>query len=91
MAVREVQLDEATYGALEAEARRRDVPPDQLAVELVRERLGETSCDRGRRVRAALDALSAIRAQVAGPVDAAALVREGRDELDRRAASWPSS
>jgi hypothetical protein len=93
MIIREhtVRLDEATYGTLEAEARRRDVAPDLLASQLVREHLGEAGADQRHRVRAALDALGAIRAQVTGPVDAGALVRQGRDELELRTASWPSS
>lgn len=92
MTIRErtVRLDEATYGVLEAEARRRDVEPDLLASQLVREHLGETRPDQRQRMDAALDALGAIRAQVTGPVDAAALVRQGRDE-QLRAAPWPSS
>jgi hypothetical protein len=84
-----VELDEATYGALEAAARRRQVAPDALANELVRERLaGEAVSDEMHR---ALAALAEFRAQVRQPVDAVALVREGRQELEERSLRWLSS
>jgi len=88
-----VRLDPDTYSVLESEAGRRNVPLDALAGELLRERLAETSGEEGtpERMRAALAALSAIRAQVKGPVDAIRLVREGREELERRSLRWPSS
>lgn len=77
-----VEFDEATYRALEAEARRRRVVPDALADELVRERLGHEH-DPSQMERA-LTALAQFRAEVQQPVDAVALVRAGRDELKQR-------
>lgn len=88
---RTVQLDPVAYGRLEAEARRRRVEPDELASKLVREHLPDEPASSAQKMRDALDALDAVRAQVRGPVDAVALVREGREELARRTDQWLSS
>jgi hypothetical protein len=47
------------------------------------ERLPQPITDR-ERTRSALERLAALRARVGRGVDAVALVREGREELDRR-------
>jgi hypothetical protein len=86
-----VQLDEDTYGVLEAEARRRQVAPDTLVRELVRERFGAGDLSVSERTQDALAELAAVRAKVRAPVDAVALVREGREELERRTGHWLSS
>jgi len=64
------------------EAERRGVEPDALVDELVRTDLGQRA---KRDLNAALDALAEFRAGLP-PIDAVALVREGRDELDARGA-----
>lgn len=87
-----VRLEHGTYNTLETEAGRREVGPDELADELLRESLAETrGVGTADRTRAALAGLAAIRAQVRGPVDAVALVQEGRDQLERRSDRWRSS
>jgi hypothetical protein len=83
---RTVRLANGTYERLRAEAVRRRRPADEIADEMLGEQLPRAVGDRAR-VRSALDRLAAIRARVGGGVDAVALVREGRDELDRRIAS----
>lgn len=82
-----VRLDEGASAALEAEAERRQLAPDALATELVRERLpaGGTS-----EMAEALAALEAVRRRMP-EVDAVQLVREGREELERRSLRWQSS
>ena len=78
-----VHLATRTYERLEAEARRRHSAVDEVADELLYEQLPGASPDLGE-VRQALDQLAQIRARGGQGVDAVALVREGRDELDRR-------
>jgi len=77
-----VQLRPGTYGALEVEATRRHLAPDELADELVRERLGNVRAE-VVSMRDALQTLEAISARMP-EVDAVRLVREGREELVRR-------
>ena len=79
-----VQLRPATYGALEVEATRRRLAPDELADELVRERLVDVRA-RPATMRDALQTLNEISARMP-EVDAIRLVREGREELVRRSA-----
>lgn len=86
---RNIRLRPATYEALEVEAARRHVPPDELADELVRGQL-VAARPRSGSMGDALAALEELGARMP-EVDAARLVREGRDELDRRSSQWPSS
>ncbi len=86
-----VELDAATYDALEVEARRRHIPPEAVVGELVRERLGGGEPATAEQMEATLRGLQELRAEVQGPVDAVALVREGREELERRSLRWLSS
>lgn len=79
-----VQLDAATYDRLEVEARRRHVTPETIVGELVRERLGGGEPATAEQMGTTLRGLEELRAEVRGPVDAVALVREGRQELERR-------
>lgn len=78
---RAIHLQPDAYELLAREAARRGVEPDQLADELVR---NDLSADATDGLDAALDALAEFRAGLP-PVDAVALVREGRDELEARA------
>jgi hypothetical protein len=64
-----------------ASAERRGVEPDALVDELVRIDLGQGNGD----LVAALDALAEFRAGLP-PMDAAALVRAGRDQPEARSA-----
>ena len=77
---RVVHLTPDSYARLEREAGRRGVPPDALADELLAAELAPTKFDWD----AALSDLAKIRGRVRGDVDAVAVVREGRDELERR-------
>lgn len=86
-----MKLDAATYDALEAEARRRHVTPETIVGELVRERLGGGEPATAEQMKTTLRGLEELRAEVRGPVDAVALVREGREELERRSLRWLSS
>jgi hypothetical protein len=74
-----IRLHQETYDALEIEAQRRDVAPDELADELVRRQLPA----RSNQMQDALDALAAVSAKMP-EVDAVRLVSNGRQELDRR-------
>ncbi len=78
-----VRLATRTYERLEAEAQRRHRAVDEVADELLGERLPDAPPDL-RRVRQALDQLARLRARTGAGVDAVTLVHEGRDELDRR-------
>jgi hypothetical protein len=69
-----------TYDRLEREAGRRGVQPDKLADELLAAELAPASSD----LEAILVDLADIRGRVRGPVDAVAVVREGREELEQR-------
>jgi len=81
-----VRLAARTYERLEAEAQRRHRAVDEVVDEILGERLPDAAPDLGR-ARQALDQLARLRARAGGGVDAVALVREGRDELDRRISS----
>lgn len=73
------------YDRLEREAGRRGVLPDALADELL---AAELLAAELTPVQADLDGILAdlakIRGRIRGPVDAVAVVREGREELERR-------
>lgn len=68
------------YDRLEREAGRRGVPPDALAGELLAAELAPAKSD----LESILADLAEIRGRVRRPVDAVAVIREGRDELERR-------
>lgn len=82
-----IRLQPTTYDALEAEAARRHVAPDDLADEMMRERLTAGAHREEGGMRATLERLRQISARMP-EIDAARLVREGRDELDRRGTEW---
>ncbi len=79
---RMIELQPDAYDLVVREADRRGVEPDALVDELVRSDLGRQA---NGGIDAALDALAEFRA-VLPPIDAVALVREGRDELEARGA-----
>ena len=79
---RTIELKPDAYDLVVREAERRGVQPDALVDELVRTDLGQRA---NGDLNAALDALAELRAGLP-PVDAVALVREGRDELEARGA-----
>lgn len=68
------------YDRLEREAGRRGVQLDKLADELLAAELAPAGSD----LEAILVDLANIRGRVRGPVDAVAVVREGREELEQR-------
>jgi hypothetical protein len=68
------------YDRLEREAGRRGVPPDALADELLAAELAPAKSD----LESVLAGLAEIRGRVRGPIDAVAVVRQGREELERR-------
>jgi hypothetical protein len=78
---RTIELQPDAYDIVVREAERRGIEPDALVDELVRTDLGQPNGD----LNAALDALAEFRAGLP-PIDAVALVREGRDELEARGA-----
>jgi len=76
-----VHITPDAYDRLEQEADRRGVQPDELADELLAADLAPVDFDWD----AALAELADIRGRIRGaPVDAVALVREGREELEQR-------
>ena len=77
---RVIHLTPDSYERLEREAGRRGVNPDALADELLAAELAPSDFDWD----AALSDLAKVRARVRGGADAVAVVREGRDELERR-------
>jgi hypothetical protein len=79
---RTIELQPDAYDLVVREAERRGVDPDALVDELVRTDLGHRA---NGDLDAALDALAEFRAGLP-PIDAAAIVREGRDELEARGA-----
>ena len=79
---RPVHLQPDAYELLVGEAARRGVEPDQLADELVRSGLTDIP---QTELGAALDALAEFRTGLP-PIDAVALVRAGRDELEAHGA-----
>jgi hypothetical protein len=78
-----IRLASSTYARLQAEAARSHRAIDEIAGELLDERLPQPIADR-EQARSALERLAALRARVGRGVDAVTLVREGREELDRR-------
>lgn len=78
---RRIELQPDACELVVREAERRGVEPDALVDELVQSDLGRGNGD----LNAALDALAEFRAGLP-PIDAVALVREGRDELEARGA-----
>lgn len=78
-----IRLASGTYERLQAEAKRRHRGIDEIAGELLDEQLPSPATDR-ERARSALDRLAALRTRIGHGVDAVALVRESREELDRR-------
>lgn len=78
-----IRLPSGTYERLLAEAQRRHRAIEEIAGEMLDEQLPQPTADR-ERARAALDRLAALRARVGRGVDAVALVRQGREELDER-------
>ncbi|MGN6556906.1 MAG: hypothetical protein ACTHLH_02705 [Solirubrobacterales bacterium] len=78
---RVIHVTTDNYDRLLEEAGRRGVAPDQLADELLAGELAPTDYDWD----AALAELAEIRGRMrGGPDDAVAIVREGREELERR-------
>ncbi len=75
-----VHVTPDAYDRLEREAGRRGVQPDKLADELLAAELAPASSD----LEAILADLADVRGRVRGPVDAVAVVREGREELEQR-------
>jgi len=79
---RTVHVSSDVYDRLVCEAERRGVAPDALADQLMKADLGPVDFDLER----ALADLAEVRGRLhRGGMDAAAVVREGRDELERRA------
>jgi len=78
-----IRLPRSTYARLQAEAARSHRAIDEIAGELLDERLPLPIADR-EQAGSALARLAALRARVGRGVDAVALVGEGREELDRR-------
>ncbi|MBI4493486.1 MAG: hypothetical protein HY690_11920 [Chloroflexi bacterium] len=87
-----LQLEAGDYDRLAAEAKRLGMSPGALARVYVRTALagnGETAAERRRRAGlAALQGLAALRDRLpeGEPVDVVQLIRDGREELDRRTA-----
>lgn len=77
---RVIHVPADAYDRLEREAGRRGVQPDALATELLVAELAPASSD----LDSILADLAEIRGRVRGPVDAVAVVREGREELEQR-------
>lgn len=85
-----LQLEPTDYEHLANEARRLGTTPGHLAQSYVRAGLADrrvADVEQGREAgRVALKGLAAVRARLpqTGPIDIAQLLREGRDELERR-------
>ena len=77
---RVIHVTPDAYDRLEREAGRRGVQPDTLADELLAAELAPASSD----LESILADLADVRSRVRGPVDAVAVVREGRRELEQR-------
>lgn len=84
-----VHLKPETFQALEAEAERRRVAPDELADELVREQLPRPKREPGY-LDNALDRLDEL-SKTMPEIDPVEVIRQGRDELEERALRWQSS
>lgn len=78
---RTIELQPDAHALVVREAERRGVEPEAVVDDLVRADLGYRNGD----LAAALDALAEFRAELP-PIDAVALVRGGRDELEARGA-----
>jgi hypothetical protein len=81
-----IRLEPEEYDRLEAEAKRLATRPDELAVTFIRAALresAETDAERRRRGLEALDKLAQLTRDLP-PIDAVKIVREGREELERR-------
>ncbi len=78
-----IRLPGSTYARLQAEAARSHRAIDEIAGELLDERLQQPIADR-EQARSALECLAGLRARVGRGVNAVALVRESREELDQR-------
>jgi len=81
-----IRLPSNTYARLQAEAARSHRAIDEIAGELLDERLPSPVADY-ERTRSTLERLAGLRARVGRGTDAVALVRESREELDRRISS----
>lgn len=78
---RVIHVTPDAYDRLSREAGRRGLAPDELADELLAAELAPADFDWD----AALAELAEIRGRMrGGPDDAVAIVREGREELERR-------
>jgi hypothetical protein len=78
---RVIHVSPDAYDRLEQEAGRRGVQPDALADELLAAELAPANSD----LESILAELAAIRGRMrGGSDDAVAIVREGREELERR-------
>lgn len=77
---RVIHVPPDAYDRLEREAGRRGVAPDELAAELLATELAPAPSN----LNEILADLAEIRSRVRRPVDAVALVREGREELEDR-------
>jgi hypothetical protein len=75
---RVIHVTPDSYERLEREAVRRGLLPGALADELLAAELAPAQTD----LETILADLAEIRGRVRGPVDAVAVVREGRDELE---------
>jgi len=84
-----VHLKPETFQALEAEAERRHVQPDELADDLVRQQLPQVS-NRRTQMREALDALREF-SKTMPRVDAVQLIRDVREAESDRGLPWPPS
>jgi hypothetical protein len=80
-----VHLHPGTFDQLELEASKRHVEADELADELVRAGLAETTARAGTGLREALLALDVLSTRLP-EVDAVRIVQEGREELGARTA-----
>lgn len=80
-----IHLDEDDYQRLEAEARRRGLEPDVLVQDYVHSALpvGRSTEHRKQQMQKALEEFDRLAASMP-PFDAEQLVRESRDELERR-------
>lgn len=86
---RVIHLSSETYEALENEAERRHVAPDELADEIVRTELQPAEREPGY-LNDWLEKMEALSATMPA-VDAVELVRQGREELEQRSLRWLQS
>lgn len=78
---RVIHVTPDAYDRLEQEAGRRGVQPDELADELLAAELAPANSD----LDSILADLAEVRRRVRGPVDAVAVIREGREGLSSAA------